>query len=339
MTHRTRKLGTLAAIAVVSLASGVTLAHATAETKVDCLLVNPGAGGTGQTSCPGAVLFTATSDQIFNVAAGALTTDCTFVASTLSPTFLTGQGLGPFHIQTPQFNDIARSDPNAFADSGKSFGSGAPVTYTATTVTDTTKAFPAIFVGMKIQSKFNTSTVSSVSGNTITISPAWSPSTPAAGDPYQVAPCTDNLGGTTQTVTINGWSETAIDTPTDEGGAEGAGSSTCPNPLPNAPPYTCDVVNVNVPLNGAVVYESPGQCQLTVNSSTNHTTPLHVDAASDDNNTLTVEGNATSTDAASTIPVQVAAGGGVTCPGGGSLVNVTAYYTGSVVYSVPVHDG
>jgi hypothetical protein len=326
-----------AAVAVAFLASGVALGHAvtnTAETAVDCLIVN--GVSTGQTKCAGGVAFTATTDQIFNVAAGALITDCTFVSSSLSPTFLTSQGLGPFHVQTPQFNDISRSDPNAVSDSNKSFGSGGTVTYTATTVTDTAKSWNfTTFNGMKIQSKFNTATIASSTGNTITLSAAWSPSTPAAGDPYQVAPCTDNLGGTTQTVTINGWVQTALDEVTDETNAEGLGTSTCPNP-----PVTsaCDVVNIGVPLDGAVVYESPGQCQLTVNSSTNHTTKFQVDAGTDDNTMLSVSGTATGTDNASNIPVQVAAGGGLSCPGGGGLVNVNSFYTGSLVYSTPVVD-
>jgi hypothetical protein len=331
-------LGIVAALVVVCSSSGVLVGHAvtnTTETKLDCIIVNGAV--TGQTQCPTPAFFTATSDQVFNVAAGALVTDCTWVDSALSPNFVTGQSLGPFHVQTLQFNNMSRSDPNAIVDSSKSFGIGATVTYTSTTVVDTTKAFPAIFVGMKIQAKFATGTVASVSGNTITLTAPWSPGTPAAMTPYQVAPCTDNLGGTTQTVTINGWGETLVDQATDEGNAEGLGTSTCPNPL-GPPPWPCDVVNIGVPLDGAVIYESPGQCVLTVNSSTNHTTKLQVDLGTDDNTTLTVSGTATGTDVASNIPVQVAAGGGLTCPGGGSLVNVTAFYTGTSASSLPSRD-
>jgi hypothetical protein len=343
MTGRTKRLGIVAAVVVVCSASGVLVGHAvtnTAETKLDCIIVNGAV--TGQTQCPQPTFFVATSDQVFNVAAGALVTACTFVDSALSPNYVTGQSLGPFHVQTLQFNNMSRSDPNAIADSAKSFGGGSSVTYGANTITDTTKAsYPAIFVGLKIQSKFNTGTVASItnniSGSTLTLTANWSPSTPGAGDPYQVAPCTDNLGGTTQTVTINGWGETFVDQANDEGNAEGLGTSTCPNPL-GPPPWPCDVVNIGVPLNGAVIYESPGQCVLTVNSSSNHTTKLQVDAGTDDNTTLTVSGTATGTDGASNIPVQVAAGGGLTCPGGGSLVNVTAFYTGTSASGLPSRD-
>jgi hypothetical protein len=133
-----------------------------------------------------------TTDQVINIAGGALITTCKFMDSSLSPLFVSEQGTGPFHIAAPQFNNIL-SGP---ADSAQSFGSGASVSYTATTVTDTTKTYPASFVGLKIQSLFNTGTVASVSGNTITLSgTGWSPSTPTSGtDPYQVAPCTDNIG-------------------------------------------------------------------------------------------------------------------------------------------------
>jgi hypothetical protein len=343
MTRRTKKLGIVGIAVIVCAASGVVLGHAvtnTAETRVDCIIVNGTV--TGQTQCPQPTFFTATSDQIFNVAAGALVTDCTFVDSALSPVYVTGQSLGPFHVQTPQFNNMSRSDPNAIADSAKSFGTGGSVTYGANTITDTTKAsYPAIFVGLKIQSKFNTGTVASItnniSGSTLTLTANWSPSTPAAGDPYQVAPCTDNLGGTTQTVTINGWGEAIVDNATDEGNAEGLGTSTCPNPL-GPPPWPCDAVTINVPLNGAEVFESPGQCDLIVNFSGNHTTKFQVDAGTDDNTTLTVSGTATGTDNASKIPVHVAATGGLTCPGGGGLLDTTAYYTGGLLYSLPTHD-
>jgi hypothetical protein len=338
MTRRTKKLGIVGIAVIVCAASGVVLGHAvtnTAETKLDCIIVNGAV--TGQTQCPVPTFFTATSDQIFNVAAGALITDCTFVDSALSPNFVTGQSLGPFHVQTPQFNNISRSDPNAIVDSSKSFGIGATVTYTSTTVVDTTKAFPAIFVGLKIQAKFATGTVASVSGNTITLTAPWSPATPAAATPYQVAPCTDNLGGTTQTVTINGWGQTIVDNALDEGNAEGPGTSTCPDPL-GPGPWACDVVNIGVPLNGAEVFESPGQCDLIVNSSTNHTTKFQVNAGTDDNTMLSVHGTATGTDPSSLIPVHVASGGGLTCPGGGGLLDTTAYYTGTLLYSLPTHD-
>jgi hypothetical protein len=98
------------------------------------------------------------------------------------------------------------------------------------------------------------------------------------------------------------------------------------------------VINIGIPLNGAEVFESPGQCDLVVNSSTNHTTKFQVDAGTDDSTHLTVAGTATGTDNASKIPVHVAATGGLTCPGGGGLLDTTAFDTGGLVYNTPVVD-
>jgi hypothetical protein len=306
------------------------------EVKNDCLIINGGV--TGQTSCPGPITLISATDQVFNVGGGALITTCTFVDSALSPLFFAESGLGPTHIQTPQFNDTANA-----AESANSFGGGASVTYGAGppgTMTDTTKAsFRATFVGKKIQSKFNTGTIASTAGGTITLTAAWSPSTPAAGDPYQIEPCTDNIAGTTQTVTFYGWGTTLLDQPTDEGSPEGLGSSAgCPaagTALPPVPPAPagCDVLTVNVPVAGAVIYESPGGCVITVNPS--GPGKFTVDGKFDDNTTLTVDGTAVGTDHASQIPVNIAAGG-VKCP---PLGPATAYYTGTFALSAPVRDG
>jgi len=220
MKRRTRRLSLIGAIALICLTSGVLVAHArqaTAEVKVDCLIFN--GAGTGQTSCPGGVTIQSTGNQVFTigiVGSGGIQTTCTHVFSSISPTFATLQGLGPFHVQTPQFNDTT-----SISDSGKSFGSGATVTYTNTTLTDTTKAFPASFVGTTVEAVDATTnpitpytgTVASVSGTTITLTATgWTtPSLnthPVNGDQYQVAPCTDTLGGHTMTVTRVGWVET-----------------------------------------------------------------------------------------------------------------------------------
>src|SRR5207302_8893834 len=127
------------------------------------------------------------------------------------------------------------------------------------------------------------------------------------------------IGGTTQTVVMpkggTGWTFNALDQGNDEGSAEGAGTSTCPNPLPPTtntpyPPAGCDIVNVGVPVDGAWVYESPGGCLLEANASAStpaHTTPLAVDTAASDNTTLQVVSAATGTNTASQIPVFVAA--------------------------------
>jgi hypothetical protein len=98
------------------------------------------------------------------------------------------------------------------------------------------------------------------------------------------------------------------------------------------PPAPCDVENINVPPDGAIVYESPGKCVIKVNDGAISKFP--VDAAYDDNGLLKVEGVAHGLDNASHIPVNITAGGGTCRP----LGPATAYYTGSIAFSVTVRD-
>jgi hypothetical protein len=239
MKGRTKKLGVIGAVAVIGLSSGAVIAHAVAtagpEGAVDCLIFNGGV--TGQNICPHGVQIKGTNSQVFHigVGSGSITTDChngsgttgPGVFSTISPTFATLQGLGPYHVQTPQFNDT----PN-FAESNVSQGSGAGVTFTATSLTDPSKNFTAgtnaavDWVNQTVE-VIDTSpepanpifawsgTVMSVTSTVITLTAAgWTPygfpTTPAtpsgtATMKYQVMPCTDTLGGHTMTVTTNGW--------------------------------------------------------------------------------------------------------------------------------------
>jgi hypothetical protein len=316
MTDRTKRLSMIAAGAMVCLGSGAVLdrviGHAgttAAEVKQDCILVAPNL--TSQTSCPQPAILTNTTNLVLNIGAGALVDTCTFGYSTLSPVFLAGQGLGPTHIQIPQFNDTANS-----SDSGKSFGSGGTVTYAANTVTDTTKTFPASFVGATIQSMFNTATVASVSGSTLTLMAAWSPATPTTGDPYQVAPCTDNLGGHDQIVNVNGWGITLTDAASDEGSAEGSGT-------------TGDTMSINIPANGAVIYQASSQCITTLNYSPTPIPQYRISGAYDDVSTLTING----TGSAASIPLKVAGGGA--CP----TASTSASFTATLQFDQIVQDG
>src|SRR5438132_2392385 len=125
-TDRTKRLSMVVAGALVCLASGAVIdrviGHAgptTAEVKQDCILVAPNL--TSQTVCPQPAILTNSTNLVFS--AGALVDTCTFGYSTLSPVFLAGQGLGPTHIQIPQFNDTANAN-----DSGRSFGSAGTAT-------------------------------------------------------------------------------------------------------------------------------------------------------------------------------------------------------------------
>jgi hypothetical protein len=315
MTDRTKRLSMIAAGALVCLWSGAVLdrviGHAgtnTAEVKQDCILVAPNL--TSQTSCPSPATLSNTTNVVLNIGAGAQVDTCTFGDSSLSPVFLAGQGLGPTHIQIPQLNDTAN-----VSDSAKSFGSGGTVTYTATTLTDTTKTFPASFVGATIQSIFNTAKVASVSGNVITLMAAWSPATPTAGDPYQAAPCTDNLGGHDQVVAINGWGVALVDAASDEGTAEGSGTAG-------------DTMSLYVPANGAVIYQDSGQCITTLNYSPTPIPQYHVNGAYDDVNTFTING----TGSAGLIPLKVAGGAG--CP----IVSTSASFTSTLQFSQVVQD-
>ena len=163
---------------------------------------------------------------------------------------------------------------------------------------------------------FNTATVASVSGNTITLMAAWSPATPTAGDPYQVAPCTDSAGGHDQVVGINGWGLTLIDAASDEGSAEGSGT-------------TGDSMSIYVPANGAVIYQDSNQCITTLNYSPTSIPQYHVNGAYDDVNTFTING----TGSAGSIPIKVA--GGVSCP----TASTTASLTATLQFNEIVQDG
>ena len=278
-----------------------------AETHVDCLLFS--SGTTGQTSCPTGVTLTNSTNLVLSTNGGGLNITCTFWDSTLSPTFATLQGLGPTHIQIPQFNDLGN-----MSDSNSSFGSGATVTYTANTVTDTSKAFAVSFMGKTIQSKFSTGVVASVSGSTLTLNSNWSPATPVNGDPYQVAPCTDSLSGHDQFVAVNGWSLTFLDAADDEGSAEGSGT-------------TGDALNLMVPVTGVVIYQAGASCTITLNPS--GPGKYAVTAGYDDNTVLTVNGSGNS----GAIPISVSGSG--SCPSGATA----ATWTGSSVFSQTIRDG
>jgi len=336
MTRRTKKLGIVGIAVIVCAASGVVLGHAvtnTAEVKVDCLIFS--AATTGQTSCPGGVTIAATTHQIFTVGIvgnGGISTDCSNVISSISPTFATLQGLGPFHAQIPQFNNTATGAAST-GDSGKSFGSGGTVTYSTTspfTLTDTSKAFPASFnsqVVMAVDPSTNpitawTGTVgaSGVSGNTLTLGGlGWTTTSltnhPPAGARYQVEPCMDTLGGHTMTVTTNGWTFTTLDAAGDEGATEGPGAS------------PQDTVNVGVPVLGAEVFEDLAQCDIKVNPT--GTALFQVNASTNDSSTITVAGTVGGSDHASNIPISVT--GTPTCP---TSATVSAY-TGTIGYFVP----
>jgi hypothetical protein len=278
-----------------------------AETHVDCLLFNPGA--TGQTTCPTGVSLTSSTNLVLSTNGGGLTITCSFWDSTLSPTFATLQGLGPTHIQIPQFNNVGN-----FLDSNSSFGSGGTVTYTSNTVTDTSKTFPASFVGKTIQSKFSTGVVASVSGTTLTLTSNWTSPAPVNGDPYQVAPCTDSLSGHDQFVAVNGWNITFVDAASDEGSAEGSGT-------------TGDAMNLIIPVTGVVIYQAGASCMITLNPS--GPGKYAVNAGYDDNTVLTVNGSGT----AGAIPISVSGSG--PCPSAAAA----ATWTGSIVFSQTVRDG
>ncbi|TMF13137.1 MAG: hypothetical protein E6I33_11330, partial [Chloroflexi bacterium] len=204
------------------------------ESRNDCILI--GAATTGQTLCPTPVTLTNSGNVVLTTNGGGFSSTCTFWFSTLAPVFVSGQGLGSFHLQIPQFNDTASA-----GDSAKSSGSGSTVTYTANTITDTSNIFPASFVGKLIQSKFSTGTVVGGAGtNTLTLAANWSPGQPSNGDPYQVAPCTDSAAGHDQFVNVNGWGVTFVDASNDEVSLEGSGT-------------TGDALTVNIPAAGAVV--------------------------------------------------------------------------------------
>jgi hypothetical protein len=357
MRGRTKRLSVVAAIVMVCAASGVVLGHAVTtvgpEAHVDCLIFN--AASTGQTACPTGVQIRGTSPQIFTigvVGGGGLQTNCSNppgsttgsgpgVFSTISPTFATLQGLGPFHVQTPQFNDTTN-----FADSNQSMGVGGTVTYNTAspfTITDTSKSFPASFVGVAVEAVDTTTTpitawsgtVASVSGSTATLTTGvggdWTPfgtlaTHPANGDRYQIAPCTDSLGGHTMTVTTNGWVYLQYDcvatyptppncTGNDEGSPEGtaAGAGT-------------DSVGIRVPVLGAEVFEDLAQCDIKVNPT--GTTKYEVNASTNDKDKVTVAGTVGGppSDPASNIPLSVT--GTATCP----TALTKAAYTGTLSF-------
>jgi hypothetical protein len=274
------------------------------ETHVDCLLFNSAA--TGMTSCPTGVTLTNSTNLVLTANGTPVSITCTFWDSTLSPTFATLQGLGPTHIMIPQFNDV-----NNFFDSNISFGSGV---YTSNTVTDNTHNFPMSAVGKVIQSKFSSGTVASVSGTTATLTGNWSPATPTNGDPYQVAPCTDNIGGHDQFVAVQGWNVTFLDSANDEGLTEGSGT-------------TGDGLYLMVPVAGVVIYEAGASCTITINPS--GPGKYAVSGGYDDNTVLTVNGSGNS----GAIPISVSGGG--PCPSSATA----ATWTGSSVFSQTVRDG
>jgi hypothetical protein len=90
------------------------------------------------------------------------------------------------YVQRTFIDETLTTVANVWSYNLGDYGSGATVTYGATTVTDTAQAWQTNqFKGLTVLSGGNSGVAASNTATAITVA-AWSPSTPTAGDEYQV---------------------------------------------------------------------------------------------------------------------------------------------------------